>query len=124
MTIDPLVLARDLKADELRSRRRRGGIALVVAGVVLLALSWWLVPNGIVLAVAGGGAVGYFVAGGLAIVAGVALLVIGLRLQSAARRSPHAPSSPDGKANPRYQEDQKPKATAGAPLNWIGNWPT
>lgn len=112
-----------IRDDERRRRRLILGAGLVAASVVVILASWVLIPNGILLLVSGEGGIGILLTllGAVCLVGGVLLLLVGLRQRRIARMDPHAPVSPDGKANPRYQEDQTPKAFPGEQLGWVGS---
>ncbi len=112
--------------DDARIRQNRIGTAGIIAGVLLLVSSWFLIPNGIIAATEADRTLDAFLllaAGTVALATGVVLLTVGVRIRRDVRRGLHTPSSADGKANPRYQEDQKPLATPGVPVGWTGLTP-
>jgi hypothetical protein len=112
-------------ADERRIRLLRRGAFRVAGGVVLIVGAWLVLPLGIyqlVSAPVSVVSVVEVVAGVALLAAGVAVIVNGMRVRRAAVRV-HAPETPGGRGNPRFDEDRKSLPTGGVPISWIGGVP-
>jgi hypothetical protein len=124
--MEPTEVARSLAAaDELRIRRLRAATIRIVCGVALLVGAWLTLPLGLYQIASTSMSVLTVVeilAGFVLLVAGVAVILRGLRMRREALRS-IAPEAMTGRANPAFDEDRKSLPTGGVPHNWIGNVP-